>query len=151
MIVYRIAREEFANKLNCSGRPNRWNVHAQNVIYSSGSIALCALELLAHTNGIRPSGVYKIMHIKIEIEQKIIEITQADLPKDWQGLSAYPVTQQLGSSWYQSRQSLLLKIPSAIIPSESNFVINTEHEDFKSKVGIKSVTDFIWDHRFPEN
>jgi len=151
MIVYRVCHAKFANKLNSSGRPNRWNLRAQHVIYTSGSISLCALELLAHTNGIRPSGVYKIMHIEILGSSKILDISKDLLPTDWHNLSAYPITQQIGSSWYQSRKSLALKIPSAIIPQESNYIINTDHPDFHSRIKLMETSDFIWDHRFPES
>ncbi|UXX79347.1 RES family NAD+ phosphorylase [Reichenbachiella carrageenanivorans] len=151
MIVYRICHEKFANQLNSSGRPNRWNTHAQHVIYTSGSISLCALELLAHTSGIRPAGTFRIMHIAVDDKAEMMEISEQILPTDWQGLATYPITQQLGSTWYQSKKSLILKIPSAIIPQESNYILNTDHPDFLSHVRIDKVTDFIWDHRFPEN
>lgn len=151
MILYRICLEKFADKLVSSGRPNRWNQKGQHVIYTSGSISLCALELLAHTSGIRPAGIFKIMHIEISKPKDVLEIETEKLPQDWHELSAYPITQQIGSAWYESDQSLLLKIPSAIIPQESNFVLNTSHPDFESCVKLLEVSDFIWDQRFPEN
>lgn len=150
MIVYRICHEVFARQLNSSGRPNRWNKHAQQVIYTSGSISLCALELLAHTSGIRPAGTFQIMHIEIADHAEFMKISEDLLPTDWQGLATYPITQQLGSAWYQSRKSLALQIPSAIIPQESNYILNTDHPDFHDHVNIQKITDFIWDHRFPE-
>ncbi|MEO9851502.1 MAG: RES family NAD+ phosphorylase [Reichenbachiella sp.] len=151
MTVYRITKEEFADQLMSSGRANRWNKNEQHVIYASGSISLCALELLAHSAGIKPAGTYCIMHIKIEPAAGITNVSSESLPVNWQELSSYPYTQQLGSSWYESKQSLLLKIPSAIISQENNFILNKTHPDFESKVQHLDTTDFIWDHRFPEN
>ncbi|SMD38081.1 RES domain-containing protein [Reichenbachiella faecimaris] len=151
MMVYRVCHERFAHQLVSSGRPNRWNQRDQHVIYASGSISLCALELLAHTNGIRPSGTFKIMHIEILDRPEITDLSTNSLPPDWHELSAYPITQQIGSLWYQSKKSLVLRVPSAIISQESNFILNTAHPNFDKHIKLKEIADFIWDHRFPEN
>ncbi len=149
MRVFRLAREEYAYQLLASGVSNRWNKSGQYVIYASDSISLCALELLAHTNGIRPVGNYKIMGIEVADPVEIYHLNPTDLPENWHLLSGYPVTQQLGSSWYEDREPLIMKIPSAIISTEWNYVINTGHLDFESDVRLKEVTDFFWDSRFP--
>lgn len=151
MIVYRITKAEYSDLLLSSGRPNRWNKNAEHVIYTSGSVSLCALELLAHSGGIRPAGTYRIMHIEIEKKSKIASVNIDTLPDDWPLLSGYPSTQEIGSEWYESHHTLLLKIPSAIIHQEYNYMINCKHPDFDSKVKILEITDFIWDHRFPES
>lgn len=151
MIVYRIAHEQYADKLQSSGSSNRWNRASQYVIYTSGSISLCALELLAHTNGIRPKGTFKVMHIEIKEPAHIEGITTSQLPDDWQSLASYPMTQKFGSEWYESRSGFVLKIPSAIVPSEWNYVLNTTHPEFEKKCLLKTVEDFYWDSRFPED
>lgn len=151
MIVYRVTKEEFSNQLISSGRPNRWNLYEQRVVYASGSISLCALELLAHTGGIRPAGSYKIMHIEIGLQKTMTEISTDILPNDWQSLSSYPLTQSMGSIWYQSNKEVVMKIPSAIIPQEHNYIINTLNPMFDTDVRIVEVSDFIWDHRFPDS
>ncbi|MEQ9289886.1 MAG: RES family NAD+ phosphorylase [Cyclobacteriaceae bacterium] len=151
MIVYRIAQEQFADKLQASGASNRWNKAGQYVIYTSESISLCALELLAHTNGIRPKGVFKVMHIEIQESVDIAGIGADKLPIDWHGLAAYPFTQKLGSEWYESRGGLVMKIPSAIIQSEWNYIINTAHPEFEKKSQLIKTEDFYWDSRFPED
>lgn len=151
MIVYRLAKSEFAQSLQSSGAPNRWNRAREFVIYTSGSISLCALELLAHTSGLRPAGSYKMMKIKIDESPEVTHIREDDLPKNWNSLSAYGHTQQLGSDWYTSQTSLVLKVPSAIIPTESNYVINKAHSDYSETVHLIELQDFFWDKRFPSN
>ncbi|MEO9967896.1 MAG: RES family NAD+ phosphorylase [Reichenbachiella sp.] len=151
MIVYRITKEEFSGQLASSGRPNRWNRQAQHVIYTSSSISLCALELLAHTGGIRPAGNFSILHIQIDAADSLFEISAENLPAHWQGIHSYSFTQEIGSAWFDSRETLMMKIPSAIITQEHNYILNVEHPKFNSGVKIINVSDFIWDHRFPEN
>lgn len=150
MIVYRIAKAEFANQMVSSGRANRWNKNFEQVIYTSGSISLCALELLAHTGGIRPAGTYQIMHIEIEDKSSITKVNPDLLPEDWQMLGSYPLTQEIGSTWYKSLSSVVLEIPSAIIQQEHNFILNCQHPDFSREIKLVELSDFIWDHRFPE-
>ncbi len=149
MIVYRLSHSKYADSLSSSGVANRWNNLFQFVIYCSESISLCALELLAHTNGIKPSGEFKIMHIEIAENTAITSIDIAQLPKNWIQLQAYAETQKIGSDWYEAKSSLLMKVPSAIIPSEFNYVINTQHPDFTKNVKLVYSREFFWDNRFP--
>ena len=149
MIVYRLSHAKYATSLNSSGTANRWNRALQFVIYCSENISLCALELLAHTNGIRPAGEFKIMEIEIRSPVGVQSIGSKELPKNWHQLHSYSQTQAIGSDWYESKSSLCLKIPSAIIQSEFNFIINTQHPHFLKKVKLIEARDFFWDNRFP--
>ena len=151
MIAYRLSHAKYASQLSSSGAANRWNRIFQFVIYCSENISLCALELLAHTNGIRPAGEFKIMQIEISNQNELIKIDSALLPKKWNQLHAYAHTQKMGSDWYESYSSLCLKVPSAIIPSEFNYVINTHHPDFAKNVKLVEVKKIFWDNRFPSN
>ena len=149
MIVYRLSHAKYASSLSSSGAANRWNQAFQFVIYCSENISLCALELLAHTNGIRPAGEFKIMEIEILDTSKTKIINLKELPKNWHQLQSYAFTQNIGSDWYESKSSLLMKIPSAIIQSEFNYVINTQHQDFHKNVRLADTRAFFWDTRFP--
>ena len=151
MILYRLSHAKYAGQLSSSGAANRWNRAFQFVIYCSENISLCALELLAHTNGIRPAGVFKLMKIEIKNPVSIESIDANNLPDNWHQLESYAHTQAIGSDWYETKSSLCLKIPSSIIQSEYNHIINTQHQDFKKKVTLSEVKDFFWDKRFPSN
>ena len=149
MIVYRLSHAKYASVLSSSGAANRWNRAFHFVIYCSENISLCALELLAHTNGIRPACEFKIMGIEVNNSAPFKTISIKDLPKNWHQLQSYGFTQNIGSEWYESKSSLLMKIPSAIIQSEFNYVINTHHPDFSDNVKLANTKDFFWDTRFP--
>ncbi|MDZ7605873.1 MAG: RES family NAD+ phosphorylase [Cyclobacteriaceae bacterium] len=151
MIVYRISLSKYTGELNSSGVANRWNSQFQYVIYCSENISLCALELLAHTSGIRPTGEFKILHIEIADAAKITAVDVSQLPMDWFQLPGYPITQKMGSEWYEAKLTLLMKVPSAIIQSEFNYIINTQHQDFIGQVKLVDAKDFFWDNRFPSS
>jgi RES domain-containing protein len=148
MEVFRISRESFAKKLIASGRANRWNLDDQFTIYTGGSRSLSSLELIVHKNAISPAYKYKVMVISIADEENLFtHILQKDLPKAWRSMMAYPDLQALGSDWYQSKQSLVLRVPSAVIPKEYSYIINTQHPDFKKKVSLVRTEDYFWDDR----
>jgi RES domain-containing protein len=148
MEVYRIVRERFSKKLVASGRANRWNLDDEFMIYTGSSRSLSSLELIVHQNAVSPSLKYKVMVISIADEQSLIsDIFRSSLPVKWRGMDAYPQLQQLGSEWYQSNKSLILKVPSAVIPMEYNYIINTRHPDFQNNVTLVRTEDYFWDER----
>ena len=63
--------------------------------------------------------------------EKIVErIDPASLPRDWRDISARAELQQLGSAWERKRTSAVLAVPSAVVPAESNYLLNPNHPDF---------------------
>src|ERR1700733_6768055 len=108
MEVFRIAKESFSKKLIASGRANRWNLDDQFMIYTGSSRSLSTLELIVHKNAIYPAFKYKVMIVSLADEDRLFtQIRQANLPKSWRNMIAYPELQQLGSKWYQTNQSLV--------------------------------------------
>ena len=80
---------------------------------------------------------------------KAIKIEMIDLalsPSDWWEEDPPVTTQALGSAWLQRSSSLLLKVPSAIIPSEYNYLLNPQHKDF-GKLNISAPVKFRFDPR----
>ncbi len=83
---------------------------------------------MVHLNSIKPLINYKIMVISIEDNDHLIEQIQSKiLPKNWRDFNSYSKLQNIGSDWYRTNRSLVLKIPSAIITNEYNYIINTRH------------------------
>ena len=148
MEVFRITRESFAKQLTASGRANRWNFDDEFIIYTGSSRSLSTLELIVHKNSINPEFTYKVMIISIADEENLFtSVLQADLPGNWRSMSSYPALQQIGSKWYRNNQSLVLKVPSAIIFNEYNYLINTKHPDYNEKVSLVRTEDYFWDER----
>lgn len=148
MVVYNIRKPKYAKTLKASGVANRWNKDEEFVIYTGSSIALSTLELVVHRQSINLMGDYKLLFIQLNVDPKDIAIVeQRQLPKNWSSIVSYPHTQLIGSEWYQSQHSLLLKVPSAIVKWEHNYLINTKHPDFETKVSISKVEEYVWDDR----
>lgn len=147
MEVFRLAKDKYASKLNASGISNRWNFDKEFIIYTGNSRSLVTLELLVHRNSVKLAGSYKMMVISIADESLITQVKPSALPKNWRTIDAYSVLQDIGSGWYKSNKSLVLKVPSAIIEKEYNYLINVNHPDFKKKISLIGIEDYFWDDR----
>ncbi|WP_312552983.1 RES family NAD+ phosphorylase [Empedobacter brevis] len=148
MFVYNIRKAKYAKSLQASGVANRWNKNDEFVIYTGSSRALSTLELVVHRSAIRIDNSYKLLVIEVDCkEDEVFEIKKNKLPKNWQSVEAYPRLQEIGSDWYQELKYLVMKVPSSIIPKEFNYLINTKHPDFTTKVKIKEVEVYQWDDR----
>lgn len=76
------------------------------------------------------------------------KIQLGDLPKNWRTMGAYSSLQEIGNNWYITNKSLILQVPSVVIPQEFNLIINVNHPDFNSgNVSLASNEDYFWDDR----
>ena len=120
----------------------------QYTIYTGSSRSLSSLELIVSENTILPAFKYKVMVISIADEENLFtHILQSRLSESWRTMAAYPKLQQIGSEWYVNNKSLVLKVPSAVVPKEYNYLINIHHPDFKNKVSLVRTEDYFWDER----
>jgi len=148
MEVFRISQKKHSKELTSSGVANRWNFKDQKVIYTGSTRSLSTLELIVHKNAIKPRLEYKVMIISIADKDSLYkEISSKDLPTNWRKLEAYYKLQKKGSEWYEKQESLILKVPSAVIPLEYNYIINLEHPDFKKNVVHIRNENYFWDSR----
>ena len=148
MELFRISAEKHSSKLTSSGASNRWNKKGEYVIYTGSSRSLSTLELVVHRNFIKPDIIYKVMTISVPDTDNLIKTIKInDLPNNWRQFESYSKLQKIGSEWINSRESLLLEVPSAIIPQEYNYIINTEHADFKKSVKLIRTENYFWDER----
>lgn len=148
MEVFRISKEIHAGVLSSSGSANRWNTKGQQVIYTGSSRSLSSLELVVHRGSIQPTTTYKVMVISIADDDYLVKQVQVkDLPSHWRTLGGYSALQKIGSTWYNSQETLVLKVPSAIIVYEYNYIINTEHPAFGRTLRLVRTEDYFWDPR----
>jgi len=146
MLIYRICRTEFASDLKASGFAGRWNHDGQWILYSSATRSLAALELLARRSGQFLKYPYSIMELDVP-SNSCSTILPESLPYQWRHVSSYGRLREIGAKWYLRADSLVLSVPSVLIPQEQNYLINTQHPDFGNRVRLVAVDDFNWDDR----
>lgn len=146
MIVFRITTAKWATVLDGSGYPARWNPRHIRVIYTAGSAALACLENLAHRSGEGLNANFRLVEIKIPENTTSDSYSLDDLPENWHTVRGYAVCQMLGSEWVKKNETCILRVPSSIIPSETNVLINPNHPHFH-QISIQSTRKFSFDER----
>jgi len=146
MIVYRIALAKYAGGLVASGNPGRWNSKDVKIIYTAGSRSLACLENVVHRSSLGLRDNFRIMLIDIPNDLPLQEIPIGSLDPGWRRYDRYPYTQETGDRWVKGESSAVLKVPSAIIPEEFNYLLNPLHGDF-ARITYMGNQPFDFDER----
>ena len=146
MIVYHLGRTKFARQLTGEGAKlhgGRWNNIGQPCIYASEAKSLCVLEYAANVSldEMNPDLAFTAYEIP---DGSWATFTVRELPTGWRETPSPKAVRDWGPE--QLQQHLALKLPSVIVPTEFNFLLNPLHHDFK-KVRIKEVEPFTFDRR----
>ena len=147
MIVYRLATALYKDDLSGTGAKlfgGRWNSTGVPTLYTTENISLAVLEILARADKYTLPDNYHLIKINIPDQLQHPVITKTKLKKGWKDDIGY--TQFMGDAFIKSSESLVMKVPSAVVDEENNFILNIQHNDFK-KVKITSTFLFHFDKR----
>lgn len=143
MLLYRIAKKDYIEDLTGYGARlygGRWNEKGIPALYTSSSLSLCMLEVLAHCEkSVYPTDMY---FAELEFPDELV-------PKDF---FAADDNEQVfaGTDWLKSKSSAAIKVCSAVLPAfyggDFNVIFNPRHYDF-SKLEIKTVVECPFDLR----
>ncbi len=115
-------------------------------MYASSTLALAAMEALVHfTSNIIPAD-YVSIAIEIPKAIRVTRWTLRDLPSEWASNPPSARDQALGAEWIASAKTAVLVVPSAVLPDESNVLINPRHPDAAS-IKAKRPVRFTFDPR----
>jgi RES domain-containing protein len=123
----------------------RWNSPGTRMIYASASPALAALEMLVHLNRALTLPAYVLIECQFD-DALLTEVDALQLPPDWRSYPAPPQLQSIGDRWAKSGSSAVLRVPSAIVDKESNYLLNPAHADF-ARIKIHPAEPFVLDLR----
>ena len=123
----------------------RWNTPGTSLIYTAESKSLAVLEILVHLDSPDLLRKYVLFEVKME-DSLVTHLDPASLPKDWRQDPPPAAAQNIGNEWASSARSAVLRVPSAIVTGEFNFLLNPRHPDF-SKLKIDQPQLFFIDLR----
>ncbi|MFN8343679.1 MAG: RES family NAD+ phosphorylase [Spirosomataceae bacterium] len=132
MEVFRISKAQYAADLTGTGAKiagGRWNKPGTAVLYTSGSRALATLEVLVHIPAFYVPSDYVLSTLWIP-DDSIQHLNPELLPDRWQDLTPNENLRTLADAWLKSTACLTLKVPSAIVAGEFNYLINPLHPIF---------------------
>lgn len=148
MILHRLSGRDTATAaFNGDGSRKyggRWNRKGTTVVYASSALSLAVLEVLVHTDSDILPDLFKYT---IDVPDRLRIDTLTDpLPPDWFNSPAPAALQDIGSNWIIGNHAVILRVPSAIIQSEWNYLIDPAHADF-AQLNISLVGSYQFDPR----
>jgi RES domain-containing protein len=149
MKIFRLARKKYPIELSGKGAAlsgNRWNSKGTEIIYTAESRALAMAEVVVHLSLATLPRDFVMLEIEVPIGVSQKTLSLPDLPFGWNNFPHLISTQRIGDEFVQLSQTCLLKIPSAVVPGDFNFLINPRHSDF-AKIQIVKQDDFPFDQR----
>lgn len=147
MIVYRISNSAYKDDISGTGARlmgSRWNSKGIPVLYTSQHISLAVLEMLVNTNFKDFTIALDLIYINIPEDQPVTVISLSSLKTNWKDDFEY--TRYIGDEILTQKESLLIKVPSAVIQEEFNYLVNPLHTSFK-KIKISKTKSFWPDKR----
>jgi RES domain-containing protein len=125
----------------------RWNSRGTRILYTAGSLSLAALEMLVHLNNEEILFSYSFATAEFD-ENLILSVKDfRTIPENWSASPPLLEIQQIGDEWEREMASVVLKVPTSVVPVEFNYLINVEHPEF-SKIKLGEPRAFTFDERF---
>ncbi len=153
MVVFRIEREKYLEATlqgigAALSEGFRWNSRNTRMVYTFESRALATLEVSVHldlSEDLPDDRFY--VEIEIPDDVLILEVRLEDLPAGWDAKPPALLTQIIGDDFVLYNEAAVLKVPSAIIPQEANYLINPLHPD-AAKIRVWDTYRLNFDTRF---
>ena len=133
LIVWRITTARFARSAFSGDGARlyggRWTPKGVPVVYTAATQSLAMLEMLVQDQP--PRARYVMIEARIPSGVTIDRVSIDDLPAHWREIGARQKLQAIGAEWARKRNAAVLALPSAIVPRESNYLLNPLHPAFK--------------------
>jgi RES domain-containing protein len=148
--VYRILRKPYARKpLDGEGvyrYGGRWSSPGVRLAYTSEHLSLAIIEYFVHISANDPPEDLVLVRAEVPDSVSRLSLTMR-LPRNWRATPPPQKLAEIGDDFVRQRQSAILIVPSVLAPTESNWLINPRHPEFR-KIRVKPAKPFLYDPRF---
>ena len=141
MLVYRLLQAAYRQEpLSGQGAAlygGRWNPKGISLLYTTESPALSLLEILVHIN---PKHIPSYYLVTLDVPDSLQSYRPNELPTQWQATgSTQPLPSQLFLlDWLREPHTLVVQVPSSVVPIMSNYLINPRHSLFANCQVVRS-------------
>ncbi|MVN89556.1 RES family NAD+ phosphorylase [Mucilaginibacter aquatilis] len=147
MLLYRISKCTYIDDLSGTGARlygGRWNNIGRAMVYTASSRSLAVLEVLVH---LPPTLIPdNFCQITLDVPDDTEVLDMDALPRNWQDYPEPSSLKSLGDAFLKTNKHLLLKVPSAIVKEEFNYLINPLHPKARH-IKIVDQKNFTFDER----
>lgn len=147
MRVWRLARAAFPTLDGEGARlyGGRWNSRGNPVVYASVSRALAVLERLVGADPEDVPSDLTMFELELPDTLEIAAVSAAELDPAWRRPRS-ELCRRIGDAWIARQAAPVLAVPSAIIPEESNYLVNPAHPE-STRVQLRDRAPFEFDPR----
>ena len=125
----------------------RWNSPGTPLVYMAESQSLAALEMLVHLES--QELLFSYVAFEVNFDSTLVTDLESSLPKGWDEEPVPRKIRLMGDKWIKEKSSPILRVPSAIVTSERNYLLNPAHQLFE-KVQIGQAAPFRVHHRLQQ-
>jgi len=130
---------DFLDGVGAAKAGGRWNRRGRPLVYLSATLSLATLETLVQVRRRDVLSAYNVLSVEVP-EELCMMVQEGDLPDGWDRPLLNPPTRVIGDSWLSKESSIGLIVPSAVLPSEKNLLLNPMHPDFSDVVSSDVIT-----------
>lgn len=123
----------------------RWTRPGIAVVYVAESVSLAMLEMLVHLQAREMLRSYRLFEVTFD-DAWVTTVDRNALPATWRRSPPPTAVQQIGDTWIAEGKSAILKVPSVIVPTEWNYVLNPAHPRF-ARIAIGPARKIEFDPR----
>lgn len=124
----------------------RWNSPGIRVLYAAASLSLAALEMLVYIDDEDMIDEYSWATVEFDEGSVATVESVGRVPTNWKDYSERETVCAIGNRWVLSNENAVLRVPTAIIPGEFNYIINLSHPAI-DKIKFGPVHNFLFDKR----
>ncbi|WP_300598351.1 RES family NAD+ phosphorylase [Niabella sp.] len=148
MFIYRLVHAPYREDISGFGAflyGGRWNSKGVYALYTAEHISLAVLEIVVNYD----RGLYKmlpeyyLLTLKAP-ESRMVQVQPHVLKEKW--VEDFEYTRFMGDQFLLQQTHLAMRVPSAVIPEESNLLLNPQHPEFK-KIKIVDARPYGLDNR----
>jgi RES domain-containing protein len=140
MRLFRLANKVYANDLSGAGGlrfAGRWHPKGTPCLYTSQALSLALLEKFVHAQATEQMLDLHLLTIDLPQVAELYTVDVGKMPVDWAQRIDY--TQWIGNQLLNDASILGFVVPSAIVPTEFNVVLNPRAKLFGTFGRLRSV------------
>ena len=124
----------------------RCNSKGTSLVYASATLSLAALETFFPIELEQAGDLF--VSIRVDIPDRLLmeKLEPRQLPSNWRNIPAPRLLASIGDRWFRLGRAPVLIVPSAIVPEENNYLLNTFHRDFE-EITIYPPQPFVLERR----
>lgn len=146
MILWRISNHVTLNGRGGLYASGRWHTEGRPIVYLAENPAGALVEMLVHLE-LDPAHLpksYRLLKAEAPESLSVRTIAGVELPRNW--ISDQITTRTVGDEWLGAKGSVLLRVPSAIVPETFNVLLNPEHAE-AGRIQVLWSEEYPWDAR----